>query len=143
VIIAHTLPPHRWGENLRLSRDQLETIFAPEYDKFSVDKLSRQDFLSAVQADFQIAASYLPGTTRLQCPAHLFTGADDTLAPPDAVAEWDRYCRVSTVHRGAGGHFDFIDHPENRALLTSTLARFLAVADTASRRHSEDPQEAS
>lgn len=130
VIISQTPPPHRWAENLRFTREELETIFAPQYDKFAVDGVSRQEFLSVVQTDLQVAAGYSASeATRTQCPVHLLTGEDDVFAPPGAVAEWDRYCRVSTLHRGKGGHFDFIDHPENKALLKATLSELLAPTD--------------
>jgi acyl transferase domain-containing protein/surfactin synthase thioesterase subunit len=123
VVISHTLAPHRWGENKGRTRQELETIFAHEFDKFAADQLSRQESLSAVMADIEVALSYgIPEGTQLQCPVHLLTSKDDVLQPHDAVAEWDRYCRNSTLHHGKGGHFDFIDHPENRILLQSTLS---------------------
>ncbi|MBV8632511.1 MAG: alpha/beta fold hydrolase, partial [Silvibacterium sp.] len=86
VIISHTLPPHRWPDNLRLIHGELETIFAPEFDRTGVDPQLRQEFLSIVSADFEIAASYqVWGEDKIQCPVYLLAGEKDVLAAPSIV----------------------------------------------------------
>ncbi|HWO22761.1 MAG TPA: acyltransferase domain-containing protein [Kofleriaceae bacterium] len=129
VIISHTLPPPIWRERM-FSRDtHFDEIFGRLYESWGIDSGSRAFFLESARADFEIAESFDPPEEKLAALTCIISGSGDHLAPAREMHRWDALC-TKTVHFSAkGGHWDFIDDPSNRELLSRVYARACALPD--------------
>lgn len=75
-------------------------------------------FLPVLRADYSVVDTYIYNPERpLQCPIHIFAGAEDHSISGHGLAEWRRETSASvTMGRFTGGHF-FRDN-EQRFLAT-------------------------
>lgn len=74
-------------------------------------------FLPVLRADYTLVDTYAYASERpLQCPIHLYAGADDALVSERGQAEWRRETSGGfAVHRFPGGHY-FLRDDEDRFL---------------------------
>jgi acyl transferase domain-containing protein/surfactin synthase thioesterase subunit len=116
VIVAHGLPPAAFRA-LRFSQDpRFVETFDRLFEAWGAPSQGRDRFLDSARADFEAAETF-NGTSRVRVPAFVIAGRDDREAPLDALSGWSElFERVTTFH-AAGGHFDFLAHPENREVL--------------------------
>lgn len=118
LILSHTLPPTDWRERRFSADPRFDEIFGALHDAQGLERASRAAFVDAARADFELAESFVAADDRrVRCAVAVIGSGSDEHAPGARLREWGRFVEDVAFHDAKGGHFDFLDHVENRALL--------------------------
>jgi pyochelin biosynthesis protein PchC len=123
LVISHTLPPPTWREMMFSRGKRFEQVFEQLYEAWGVDAQSRASFLDSARADFELAESFEPPSTKLSALTLVISGSADEFAPAPKLAGWEALCTRPFHFSGVGGHWDFLEHPSNREMLRAIYAR--------------------
>jgi medium-chain acyl-[acyl-carrier-protein] hydrolase len=99
---VHHLPDDQFLDELQRRYDAVPAALRQEPELLAL-------LLPALRADLRAIERYQPTTTRkVECPVHVYGGADDRHPRPSQLPRWQRVAeREIRVRMFAGGHFYF------------------------------------